>query len=263
MSDETLPCAEKLAFDTQEQANAAAISAVTVGCGTLPARRDNTYNAASMIRSPEYLAEQILGSPDVYNPHGPHHEFKDGGHGHKVDMEQIPPDSELFGDLVDTSTSMIRERMGSIPGVIISIANGGHPWADAIGEAMGADTTVLHTKKNGHDQAVLGFEARCKLRHASAQELVIIDDLGTTGASCMPVYRQINFGSRLRHRIPNQSVFYIATRQPYLTYLKRNMVPYGLAVNLDVVTFKDEDRCLQDPDGLCHKGIELVKRPLT
>lgn len=231
--------------------------------GTLPASTNNTYNAASMIRNPEYLAEQILGLPDVYSPLGPHHEFKDGGHGYKVDMEQISPDSELFGDLVDTSTSMIQERMGGIPGVIISIANGGQPWADAIGETMGPKTTVLHTKKNGHDQAVLGFEARCKLRHASAQELVIIDDLGTTGASCMPLYRQINFGSRLRNRIPNQSVFYIATRQPYLTYLKRNMVPYDMAVNLDVKTFRDEARCLEGPDGLCGKGVELVKRSQT
>lgn len=216
-----------------------------------------------MIRSPEYLAEQILGSPDVYDPHGPHHEFKDGGHGYKVDMEQIPPDSGLFSDLVDTSVHKIRSRLGGIPEVIISIANGGHPWADAIGECFDGESKVIHSEKDGYDQADLNFTGRCALRHVKPQKLLIVDDLGTTGASVMPVYKRVNFGSRLRYRIPSQSVFYIATRQRYLTHLKYNKVPYDMAVDLGVRTFRDEKQCLEDPDGLCQKGVELVKRSQT
>lgn len=213
-----------------------------------------------MICSSEVLAERILQSAEVYNPHGPHHEFKDGGHGYKVDMEQIPPGSELFVDLVDTSANLIYERLGRIPSVIISVANGGHQWADAIGDKFGDDVKVLHTEKNGHGQAVLGFLSRCALRHAEPEELLIVDDLGTTGASIMPVYKQVNFGSKLRYRIPHQSVFYVATRKPYLTYLKRNMVPYDTAVNLDVPTFSNEGSCDSEPEGLCHKGVELIRR---
>lgn len=213
-----------------------------------------------MICSPENLAERILGLTEVYDPNGPHHEFKDGGHGHKVDMEQIPPESELFADLVDTSASQIRERYGGIPSLVIGIANGGNPWADAIGEALGPEATVLHTEKNGHGQAVLNFAARCALRHARPDEIVLVDDLGTTGASVMPVYKQINFGSRLRHRIPAQSVFYVATRKSYLTHLKRNMVPYDSAVDLDLPTFRDEEQCVNRDDGLCRNGIELIRR---
>ena len=202
------------------------------------------YNASRMICSPENLAERILELPEVYNPNGPHHECKDGGHGHKV----------------DTSVDKIHQRVG-IPTLIISIANGGHPWADAIGEALGPETTVLRTEKNGHDQAVLNFAARCALRHARPDEIVLVDDLGTTGASVMPVYKQINFGSRLRHRIPTQAVFYIATRKSYLTHLKRNMVPYDSAVDLNLPTFRDEEQCLSRDDGLCRNGVELIKRP--
>jgi hypoxanthine phosphoribosyltransferase len=222
---------------------------------------NSLYNAPSMTCSPESLAERIIESPGVYNPNGPHHEFKDRGHGFKVDMEQIPPGSELFDDLVDRSASMIHERFGGIPRLIISIANGGHPWADAIGESFGSETEVLHTEKDGYGQANLNFAARCALRHAKPQKLVIIDDLGTTGASIMPVYRSVNFASRLRHRIPEQSVFYVATRKPYLTYLKRNKVPYDAAVNLDIPTFSTEESCATEPAGLCRRGIELIRRP--
>jgi hypoxanthine phosphoribosyltransferase len=210
--------------------------------------------------SVEELEQRITNHKPTYNSEGPHHEFKDGGHGYKVDMEQIPQGSVLFNDLIDIASEKITENNSRIPEVIISIANGGHPWAQSLGKMLGSDTTVIETTKNSDNVPLLSLEARKLLRVIQPYRLVYVDDLGTTGASILPAYNQVNFSSRLQQPIRHQSVFYIATRQERLRRLRREKISYSSAVCLNLRTFRDKSECETDLEGLCGQNIPLIKR---
>lgn len=206
------------------------------------------------------LAERILSVPEAYDPTGPHHEFKDHGHGYKADMEAIVPGSPLFNDLVDASAEKISEGNPNIPDVIIGIANGGIPWARAIGEKLGPEVEVIDTEKDENKLALLSIVNRSRLRRMRPKRLLYIDDLGTTGASILPVYNQVNFRTRLLEPIPDQSVFYVAARQEKMRRLSRLKIAYSIAVNLNLRTFMNQTACEQEADGLCRNGVELILR---
>lgn len=210
--------------------------------------------------SPDSLADRILAVPKVHEIHGPHHEFKDGGHGFKADIEEVLHDQPLFDELVDLSAQRILDVNPILPQVIIGIANGGNPWAVAIGKKLGGNIEVIETEKDENKLALLTPLSRLLLRKILPERVVYIDDLGTTGASILPAYDQVNFKSRLVKHIPDQSVYYVTARQQRLHRLRRRKIPYVIGVDLDLRTFKNQSECETAEDGLCRNNVELIRR---
>jgi len=210
------------------------------------------------MESPESLADRILAVPKVHDVHGPHHEFKDGGHGFKADIEAVLDDQLLTDELVEISVERIVSVSPVIPQVIIAIANGGIPWAEAIGKKLGAK--VMETEKDENEDALLAADSRSKLRKLLPESLLYVDDLGTTGASILPVYHQVNFKTRLPKHIQHQSVYYVTARQQRLRRLRSRSIPYTIGVQLDLKTFTNQRECETAEDGLCKNGVELIRR---
>lgn len=198
--------------------------------------------------------------PGVYDQTDPppvHNEFKDGGHGVKVDMEFIPPGSVLFNDLIIASAEKIKSTHEQIPQVIIGIANGGNPWALALADKLGVEG--VETEKDENDHALMPYESRLAMRKIMPDEVLIADDQGTTGTSTLPVIEQVQLNKmRNRHPVKRISVFYIVQRQLALPKLDERKIPHDSLITLDIKTYKDARACETDPQGYCTRGIKLI-----
>lgn len=202
--------------------------------------------------------QRILDYPDVYDPEDVHHEFKDGGHGRKVDLESIDTNSGLYSELVIASGRKIVELCDGTPDVLIGIANGGNHWARDIAEEIGPDVLALETHKTKRG-STLEYGARLMLRNIRPDCVVIVDDLGTTGRSCVPVAKQLQHnGIRSMHRLNTLKAFFIATRNSRLRFLERRNIAFESLAQLHIPTYKNADACKEDSDGFCARGVQLI-----
>lgn len=203
----------------------------------------------------ELLTKRVLEEPGVYDSPIVHHEFKNGGHGRKLDMENIKPGTDLFDDLITASAARVRSHL-RMPEVIIGIANGGNPWGLALAEELGVEG--LESEKDKKDRAVLPYASRLAMRRIKPDEVKIVDDLGTTGSSCKPLIEQLETnGMKSRHPVGRISVFYIVQRQLILPELDEIEISHNSLITLDLPTFKDAKACANDSEGFCANGVEL------
>lgn len=207
------------------------------------------------------LERKFLEHPGVYNSHE-HTVFASGRHGIKIDLDEIPTESDLFNTWMDVQVQFIQETYDPLPEVIIGTANGANRIAEAIAERIDS-VVALETQKDSEGTVVLPWVQARELRRLAVDSMLIVDDVGTTGSSVVPLVKYIR-NTAIRNW-PNLSgndalsVLYTWQRQPRLRHLTQNRIVHLAMIKNFQPTFSPTE-CEEDPEGYCANNLPLVPR---
>lgn len=202
----------------------------------------------------ERLGQIILEYPGVYDPPNIHHEFKDGGHGRKLDLEAIESSNLIYHGLINCLTSSLKSNLSHQPQVLIGVANGGCRLADDISQNMSSKVTSLQTKKD-QKGVFLPLKEHEYLDETKPSSVLIVDDVGTTGKTILPLFNELKINKDIKHI----GVFFAWQRQEKLKYLDEAEVAYSSLIKIFLPTFKDQAECNKE-GGYCARNIPLVHR---
>ena len=144
--------------------------------------------------------KELLSYPGVLDHKGVHHEFFNGDHGPKVNMDAIPANSRLFSKWVTVTASFLRniydphELQGA---VLLSVANGTNRLVEPVSDELDGITVPLETEKDNNKQVFLSDYARQYINLARPPLVIALEDVGTTGMSAaMAVADAIKAGAK-------------------------------------------------------------------
>jgi hypoxanthine phosphoribosyltransferase len=203
----------------------------------------------------ERLGEIILDYPNVYDPPNIHHEFKDGGHGRKLDLEALESNGRIYQGLIYCMARAIEERYNPLPNVLIGLANGGSRFADDLAVEIDGEVESLGTKKEDSRSVFLTYSAHQYLKDNDPEFVLLIDDVGTTGKTIRPVVKEVKYNNKDRR----VEAFFAWQRQPQLRYLDYADIVYDSLIKIFLPTYPSEDECRQG-EGYCARGVKLVRR---
>lgn len=204
------------------------------------------------------LRDRILTDPiEVLDPPTQHHQFASlVNHGRKLDMDRIPPGSDLYWQLAGTYSEWINETYSDRqPDILIGIANGANRLATTMSASVGAKGAKgLETYKKDSKTVGLTDVARFAIQSADTKPrfVLVVEDVGTTGgttSTIIPELRELG--------IPRIEVAHAWIRNTTLKVLDKALIPYGAVIHEPLPTFSQED-CRDLPNGFCNQGILLI-----
>jgi hypothetical protein len=178
-------------------------------------------------------------------------------HGQKLDFDNIPGDSTLFGLWVDTVATTIHElykhedfsRLA-----LLSVANGTNRIVRPVAETLGVGVEPLLTQKDPNDdeKIILTPEARFHIQNCSPELVVVVEDAATTGSTAaQAVSAARGVGSK------RQEVINTWQRRDTLEKLVGIKAVYHSIITEPLPTYPQED-C--ESIGFCAQGWELIPR---
>lgn len=201
--------------------------------------------------------DNIIDSGYVLDPEGIHHEFVSGKHGRKLDFDNIPDGSDLFGQWVEVTA---RELKGEYTNVdmgrfaLVSVANGTNRLVGPVAETMGRGVTAILTQKDpDHPKQVLlpGGEID-KLQGLDASIAVLLEDVGTTGSTTATGVLSVR-----QTGTKNVEVVMAWKRQLRLERLDAIGAAYWAIIDEELPTY-DPDECRDI--GYCALGWQYIPR---
>ncbi|MCA9334253.1 phosphoribosyltransferase [Candidatus Saccharibacteria bacterium] len=191
----------------------------------------------------------------AYDPIGEHHEFRSGLHGRKYDLSKIRENGQLYGAMLGLNVELIETDMSiDQPLVIAGVDSGtiefahdvaamvGHPEVQAVDSEKDPESGMLSLTDIARD-AIWAL-------HDRQPKIVILDDVGTTGGSLVPLFVDaINYLG-----IDDVVAQYTVQRSAVLRKLE-GYYPYR-AVIVDPQVDYTEEACVDR--GFCSRGSRLI-----
>lgn len=201
-----------------------------------------------------------LAWPVIIDPPDVHSEFVpklDGSimHGPKRDYGRLKPGSSLRSFWYETMAHYMHETSEEID-ILLGIANGAIPLAEAIGRRLnanyGRDITVLSTVKLPSGVVILGRETEEALENIDRDRVITeVDDEGTGGTTARrPAERLRELGFQ------SIDAVYSSQRSETLRFLDEANppIPNRSMIRDPLPTFPEE---VCRAEELCHRGVYL------
>ncbi len=178
----------------------------------------------------------FLSETGVFDPEGVHHEFCQGLHGPKVDLDNVEEGTDLYAEWVERKAEFItgkypRELLART--ALVGVANGTNRIARDVAETI-SGAAAVETVKNGDGLPVLNEEAVEQLQSTDPLIALVLEDVFTRGTNSSSVVASV-----MKHRPQRlQRVEAIATVQrgiperlvvlgvPYFALIKKLMKDY-------------------------------------
>lgn len=204
----------------------------------------------------EGFKEHIIGSDQVLDREGVHHEFVSGMHGQKLDFDNIQQGTPLYEEWVDANVQFVRETYGEAATVLLGVANGTNRLARDVGARMFGEVVAMPSAKDPENSKKLYLpEFAGKLITALTPELVVVlEDVGTTGSNSVQVAQEaLNAGA--------QTVEVVVTwqRREQLERLDEAGIPHQAIIFDPLPTFTPE-ACAVETEGFCARDWEFIPR---
>ncbi len=202
------------------------------------------------------LEDEILQHPGVFDPEGVHHEFADGMHGQKINIDAIPKEGSLYAELVNAGIEFIYDHYGpkGLPVALIGTANGANRFA--ISMALGIPKiSGLRSEKYPTDKKKVRLNsiARSMMSTLRSGLVLVIDDIGTKGSMSVQVAHEAELAGAGR-----VEVMYLMQRRPRLEHLDEADIAYSAIMHRYLDTYSAEE-CQTNPNGFCARSWELIK----
>lgn len=190
----------------------------------------------------------------VMDPEGVHHEFSAGGHGQKLDFDNIPTGSELYNEWVQTAADYIHEEYDELPDVILGVANGTNRVAlDVARKFDGAVFGAVSGKSPENSKKLYLPKSTLRLIGGMVPKFVLVlEDVGTTGSNSVQVAEQAR-ATGAKH----VEVLDTWQRRPQLERLDEAGIAYRAIINEPLTTYSPEE-CRES--GFCAQGWEFIPR---
>jgi len=202
-----------------------------------------------------------MDSGYVLDPKGVHHEFAQGGHGQKLDFDQIPTNSELFYLWIRTLAEAIfthyptethpREDL-----VLVSVAKGTNQVVPVLAENVDVKTRFALTKKISSTAVALTFQGKRIIRSRPDTFALVIEDVGTTGNTTATAVESARSAgaSRVEALVTWQ-------RKAEMSRLIGIDAVHHAVIDTVLPTFSPEECRTNEEEGFCARGWKLIKRP--
>lgn len=200
---------------------------------------------ASLERFQQEMEEKIL------DPVGVHHLLVGGFHGQKVDYEMLGDEDPTYLDGIDLAAERISE-LSTKNLALAGVANGGNRIArDIAGRIGGPNVYFLDTAKFG-DRIRYTKASLIVLRANLINRLVVVDDIGKSGASILQVIRH----TWDRADISDVSGFCMVVRREKMEKLDELNIAYDSLVKTIMPDYSPRE-CAQI--GFCKDGWKLIE----
>lgn len=137
-----------------------------------------------MATNVEVFEQHLLQAP-VYDPVTFHHQFVNGHHGRKLDLDNIPDESVFFQEWVDVNVTAVKDltlaSRDSGKLALVSVAKGTDRLVGPVAEALGDWAFPILTVRTAIDSVGLNETAIQKIEEEDPSELIVLEDVGTTG----------------------------------------------------------------------------------
>jgi len=141
--------------------------------------------------------ETRLFSPEagVYDPPEIHHEFNQGLHGRKADLDAVLEGTELYEEWTDNEADFIsrlypKKLLGRA--VLVGVANGTNRIARDTADKLDCGAIALETHKINGDKPVLTPEAIELLQEIGPSLAVVLEDVATRGTNSAAVVGSVH-----------------------------------------------------------------------
>jgi len=204
-----------------------------------------------MVSYIEEFRQELLAF-GVVDPEGTHHEFNQGLHGVKVDLDiDKDRDTALFAEWVDTTAGYIRENYEQIPDALVGVASGTNELAKAVAKKLGGGVLYLATEKLERSKPVLSDEAKLLVEEFKPVFALIIEDVGNLGTNSLAAARET-----LKLGVPKVEVLNTWQRSETLVLLDEAGIAYKSIIKQVFDNFTPEE-CRER--GFCARGWKLIK----
>jgi orotate phosphoribosyltransferase len=138
----------------------------------------------------EVLRREIEQSEAV-DPVGVHHEFTQGMHGRKIDLEKFMEDPSCMRLVVVETHIFIEENYNPLPKVLVSVANGTNQLVQEVARSLGCHVDFVLTEKTENGVA-LTLEGAEQIREEQPDFALVIEDTATTGGTSGAVAAELD-----------------------------------------------------------------------
>lgn len=206
--------------------------------------------------NPEAFKQHVIDSGIVLDPEGTHHEFVSGMHGQKLDFDNIPDDTPLYREWVDTTTRFLVTTYDPLPKVIVGVANGTNRLARDVGTKLfGYSHSAPSAKDPENSKRLYLPDWAGRLIAALTPELVVVlEDVGTTGSNSVQVAQAV-----LDAGAQSAEVVVSWQRREQLERLDEAEVPYRAVIYDPLPTFTPE-ACAAEAEGFCARNWKFIPR---
>jgi hypoxanthine phosphoribosyltransferase len=203
------------------------------------------------------LKDRILYDPiGILDPDGlMHHEFANGEHGRKLDLDKIilPRDNDIYINLVSVYARAIHARYkDNMPDALVGVANGANRLAVSMAPLLGKQILGLTTEKINEKTVKLSPQAFDLIADRQIKFALIIEDVGTTGGTIVSAAEDlIEFGVQ---RIEAMTAW---QRKPILSRLVEAGITHSSVIVEPLSTYSPT-QCLILPEGYCARNVPLI-----
>lgn len=194
---------------------------------------------------------------NVLDPEGVHHEFSQGLHGRKADLDAIIEDTYLYDEWIDINTAFVADEFGLDAlqnAVLVGVANGTNRVARDVSRAFDRKVPYIETFKNEQNLPELTWAAIDFLGTKQVELAIVLEDVITRGTNSAATVLSLQ-----KHRPESlRRIEVVGTLQRGMPErLIELNVPYHAIIKHLMKDFTPEE-CGAAPDGFCKQGWELI-----
>ncbi len=200
------------------------------------------------LRKAEFL--EFLKISDVIDPEGTHHEFNQGLHGQKIDLDKILDGSDLFEEWIELVAKAIEEYYSEqLPDVLVGVASGTNRIVAAVSERLAHHPLAIETVKIER-LPILSQVSSALIHELEPSFVLVVEDVATEGTNALSVVRSIRKVTQARTEILNT-----VERSQELRLLREAGVSYRSILSHILPTYTAEE-CQQS--GPCAQNWRLI-----
>ena len=199
------------------------------------------------------FCERVYTDPiGVLDPDTLHHEFVSKNHGRKLDYDKIDSSTDFYIEWVAIyARALLQIYPTRPPDALVGIANGANRLARSVGNLLGI--LALETTKVDEKTVALNEDAIVEIDDNNVKFAVTIEDVGTTGGTTCTAVEDLH-----RVGVPRVESVNFHQRNLVLPRLETARTPHYAVIREQLPMFSPEE-CLNNPDGYCAQGKELVR----
>jgi orotate phosphoribosyltransferase len=191
-----------------------------------------------------------LVNSDVFDPEGVHHEFNQGLHGLKVDLDKVEVGTELFDEWTELTAEFIEDSYDQLPDVLVGVASGTNRLVQPVSRLLANKPLALETIKNERSAPVLSKISQIAIRQALPSFVLVLEDVANVGTNTLSVVRSIQEAGAERIEVLNT-----LQRSSELELLRANGVSYRSILTHVLPNYTAEE-CQEF--GYCVQGWQLI-----
>ena len=204
---------------------------------------DNLYSKRTL------FLEKLIAA-DMFDPDGVHHEFNQGLHGQKIDLDRVVVGTALFDEWVRLTAEFIEGSYAEPPDVLVGVASGSNRLVQPVSGRLAGKPLALETIKTERSAPVLSEISRVAIQEAQRSFVLVLEDVANRGTNTLSVVRSVQAAGAKRVEVLNT-----LQRSPELELLRANGISYRSILTHILPNYSETD-CREF--GYCAHGWRLV-----